>query len=306
MSDELTLTDLLEAQAHFKLPSPALVEKDYHVVRALRAIASLDAGPLQLVFGGGTALSRAHRLLPRMSEDIDLKIVGTEPIPRPQLRWLRDAVTAALLRAGFEFDPANDEHRLSRNESRCTLFRLPYPALVVGDAMLRPQIQVEVAVWPLRTPPVDLPVRSFVAEAFGRDAEVERIACVSITQTAAEKFVALTRRIAAEIAGAGGPRDAADIRHVYDLHLTRDHYELGDVAALARTVMEADAELFGHQHPDYRDSPLTQTVRAVDALQTDPEFERRYAAFCQSMVFGERPDYRDCVATVSALAAALP
>lgn len=305
MSDELTLAELLEAQAYFRLPSPALVEKDYHVVRALRAIATADTGPLRLVFGGGTALSRAHRLLPRMSEDIDLKIVGAEPIPRQQLRDLRDALTNTFLGAGFEFDPDSDEHRLSRNASRYTLFRLPYPALVVGEAALRPQIQVEVAVWPLRMPPVDLPVRSFVAEAFGRSAEVERISCVSITQTAAEKFVALTRRVAAEVGQGGGPRDATDIRHVYDLHLTRAHYDLSEVAALARKVMEADAALFGHQHTAYRDSPLLQTEAAMRALHEDAEYARRYSVFCQSMVFGERPEYSEAVATVSALAVAL-
>ena len=67
MSGDLTLQDLLEVQAYFGLPSPALVEKDYHVVRALRAITATNTGPFQLVFGGGTALSRAHRLLRRMS-----------------------------------------------------------------------------------------------------------------------------------------------------------------------------------------------------------------------------------------------
>jgi hypothetical protein len=36
-------------------PSPALVEKDFQVVKALAAIAALETGPLQLVFGGGTA-----------------------------------------------------------------------------------------------------------------------------------------------------------------------------------------------------------------------------------------------------------
>ncbi len=78
MSDNPSLQDLLEVQAHFGLPSLALVEKDWHVVRALAGIAAVDAAPLRLVFGGGTVLSRAHRLIRRMSEDVDLKIVADE------------------------------------------------------------------------------------------------------------------------------------------------------------------------------------------------------------------------------------
>ena len=66
MSDE-RLRELLEVQAYFGLPSPALVEKDLYVVKALAAIAAIKTEPLRLVFSGGTALSRAHRLVRRMS-----------------------------------------------------------------------------------------------------------------------------------------------------------------------------------------------------------------------------------------------
>jgi Nucleotidyl transferase AbiEii toxin, Type IV TA system len=52
------------------LPSPTLVEKNWRIVQALAAIVAAETTPLRLVFGGGTALSRAHRLIRRMSEDI--------------------------------------------------------------------------------------------------------------------------------------------------------------------------------------------------------------------------------------------
>lgn len=126
MPDNLSLQDLLEVQKHFDLPSPALVEKDWYVVKALAAINSADARPFRLVFGGGTALSRAHRLTRRMSEDVDLKIVSDQPRSRAELRKLRDTVTSALLNAGFQFDPENSEQRDSGNASRYTIYRLPY------------------------------------------------------------------------------------------------------------------------------------------------------------------------------------
>jgi hypothetical protein len=106
LSDKPSLQDLLEVQKHFGLPSPALVEKDWYVVKALAALVAVDAAPFRLVFGGGTALSRAHRLIRRMSEDIDLKIISdTTTVTRPALRHLRDIITKALLQAGFQFDP---------------------------------------------------------------------------------------------------------------------------------------------------------------------------------------------------------
>lgn len=132
MSDKPSAQELLEVQQYFGLPSTALVEKDWYVVKALAAITAADTAPLRLVFGGGTALSRAHRLIRRMSEDIDLKIVGDEEPRRPALRRLRDTITEALLTAGFPFDHANRAHRDSRNESRYTIYRLPYEPSAAG------------------------------------------------------------------------------------------------------------------------------------------------------------------------------
>lgn len=285
----------------FGLPHVALVEKDWYVVKALAAIAAADTGPLQLVFGGGTALARAHRLLRRMSEDIDLKIIGEVEPTRAALRRLRTAITEALLAAGFRFDPANRAHRDSRNESRYTIYQLPYVSVTGGEGALRPQIQIETAVWPLRRPAVALPVSSFVAEAFRQPPEVPGIACVSIVQTAAEKLVALTRRTAAELADAGGPRDAALVRHLYDLHVIRAQYDAAEVAALAREIMPHDAEVFGNQFPAYRADPMAETLRAVAALASDAGYARRYAAFCQDMVYGEAAEYAACIESLRAL-----
>src|SRR5271154_4121050 len=147
LSAEPTLQELLEVQAHFGLPSPALVEKDFYVVRALAAIVAveLEGLPLRLVFGGGTALSRAHRLVRRMSEDIDLRIVADREPTRAELRRLRQTITEALLQAGFRFDPDNSAHRESRNESRYTIYRLPYDPLLRGEGALRPEIQIEIS-----------------------------------------------------------------------------------------------------------------------------------------------------------------
>jgi hypothetical protein len=302
LPDKPSLQDLLEVQKHFDLPSPVLVEKDWYVVRALAAINNADVKPFRLVFSGGTALSRAHRLIRRMSEDLDLKIVSDEPRSRPELRKLRDNVTNALLHAGFQFDPENAAHRDSGNESRYTIYRLPYMPLVSGEGALRPEIQIETAVWPLRLPSVERSVTSFWAEAFKQPQEVPSIPCVALLETIAEKFVALTRRAGAELAEAGGPRDKTLVRHVYDLHVVRPHYDPAAVIALTKEIIRADVEAYGHQFPAYRENPVAETLRAVDGLATDDRFARNYAEFLRDMVYGEAPDFKTALATVSALA----
>jgi hypothetical protein len=305
LNDKPSLRELLEVQSHFGLPSPALVEKDWHVVKALGAITGAGTAPFRLVFGGGTALSRAHRLIRRMSEDIDLKIVSDSPPTRPALRHLRDTLTDALLEAGFQFDPENPEHRESGNASRYTLYRLPYSSIAAGQGILRPEIRIETAVWPLRLPPIEKPVTSFVAEAFNRPPEVPAIPCVALTETAAGKFVALTRRAGAELAEAGGPRDATLVRHIYDLHAIRAHCDFAEVAALARTIMLADAKAYGHQFPAYRENPIAETQRAVEGLTKYPGFASRYAAFRRDMVYGESPEFEAVMVTITDLAGQL-
>ncbi len=301
MSVNPTLQDLLDVQAHFGLPSPALVEKDMQVAKALAAIAALDTGPLRLVFGGGTALGRAYRLIHRMSEDIDLKIVSAEPPRRADLRQLRNAITEALLAAGFQFNPEIEEHRLSRNESRYTIYRLPYAAVTEGQGVLRPAIQIETAVWPLRKSSVELSVRSFYAEAFQQAPEVARIACVSILETAAEKFVALTRRIATEKDLPDDQRDTTLARHIYDLHVIRSRYDVTEVAALIPAIMQTDVDAYGNQYPPYREDPVGETMKAIDALANDSAYARAYADFQRRMVFGETTEYSDAIQTLRAL-----
>ena len=302
MSDNPSLQDLLETQEYFGLPSPALVEKDWYVVKALAAIVAVDVAPFRLVFGGGTALSKAHRLIHRMSEDIDLKIIADTTPGRSEFRALRETITTALHDAGFEFDSDNKSQRDSANASRYTIYRLPYVQVTSGEGVLRPEIQIETAFWPLRLTSESLAVASFIAEAFKRPAEIPAISCVSITETAAEKFVALTRRAGAEFANAGGPRDATLVRHIYDLHMLSQHFDAAKVVQLAQQIMVADAAEFGHQFPGYRDDPISETIRAVEGMAENLEFASRYDAFLRDMVYGVKPGFEDAVATTVMIA----
>jgi hypothetical protein len=177
--------------------------------------------------------------------------------------------------------------------------------IAAGQGILRPEIQIETAVWPLRLPAIERPVISFLAEAFHLPPEAPSMPCVSLVETAAEKFVALTRRAGAELADAGGPRDPALVRHVYDLHVIRAHYDPAEVIALARTIMLADVQAYGHQFPAYRENPIAETLRAVAGLANDPGFRDRYAAFRRNMVYGEAPDFETALASIETLAALL-
>jgi hypothetical protein len=307
LSDD-TQRELREVQEYFQLPGIGLVEKDLYVVKAIAALAAIDAAPFTLVFGGGTALARAHKLVRRMSEDVDFKIVPlpTAPVSRSGIRRalgkLGDQVTAALHAAGFTFDPHDPACTRSRNENRYTVWQLPYATDNGAGEGLRPTVQIEMTYAPLRQAPVTLPVSSFMAEAHGRPPEVAQIPCVSVTETAAEKLVALTRRIAMELAGLSRDPDPTLVRHIYDLHLMQGHLDPVQVAALARDIAAADAQEFRNQYPAYAADIAGETRKALDALRTDPTYRSRYGDFVIAMAYGERSEFDEAFATVDGLA----
>ena len=54
--------------------TPTIIEKDYWVCWTLKEIFSINELKSILIFQGGTSLSKAHRLIERFSEDIDLTV----------------------------------------------------------------------------------------------------------------------------------------------------------------------------------------------------------------------------------------
>jgi len=72
---------------------PGLIEKDWHVTRAIGVLASHDHGTAVPAFGGGTSLSKGWGLIKRFSEDIDFKVAcplsthSGRSSPGPALCW---------------------------------------------------------------------------------------------------------------------------------------------------------------------------------------------------------------------------
>lgn len=264
-----------------------------------------DPGPFRLVFQGGTALARAHHITQRMSEDIDVKIVSAEKQSRGTYRRLRESVTDALLAAGFEFDPANTEHRKTMWEAEYVLYRLPYKGVTTPHAELRSSIKIEVSAWPQRRTPIERSVASFLSEAFKRPPEILAIATSNLDENAAEKFVALTRRAGAQLAGLREKRDPTLVRHIYDLHLLEKHLDPAEVTGLTAVIMQEDAETRGNLFPAYQQDPMRETLRAVEGIIADPHFAIEYASFVQSMVYGEVPEFGTAVTTLKRLAQSL-
>jgi hypothetical protein len=144
-------------------------------------------------------------------------------------------------------------------------------------------------------------VISLIAEAYGQGPEVPKIACSSILETAAEKLVGLTWRAGSELAGMRDVRDPTLVRHIYDLHVIREHYDAAEVAALAYDVMRADAVTRGDKFPAWQNDPLGETLRAIEGIPKDKVFVDGYANFLRDMVYGDEPDFTTAMQSLKTL-----
>jgi predicted nucleotidyltransferase component of viral defense system len=124
--------NLVEALAGELGTSPGLIEKDWHVVRALGVLASLDHKDAIPVFSGGTSLSKGWGLIKRFSEDIDFKIAqplstsGTDA--RNKRRAFREHILTTLTQNDFEVVGAPQSGNQSQYFTANLAYKSQYPA----------------------------------------------------------------------------------------------------------------------------------------------------------------------------------
>ena len=75
------LINAIVAEGMNKLPA-GVIEKDFLVTEVLQKLAGISIAEMDIVFCGGTCLSKAHSLIERMSEDLDFKVRLFEEVSR--------------------------------------------------------------------------------------------------------------------------------------------------------------------------------------------------------------------------------
>lgn len=124
-----------------------IIEKDYYVTIALK---SLSEKLEDMVFKGGTSLTKCYQLLDRFSEDIDISYTAQSGNPgEARKRKLKKAVVATM--AELNFPISNIEETRSRRHYNC--YRAEYPSIYEQSGILKPELVVEtyVALLPFPT-----------------------------------------------------------------------------------------------------------------------------------------------------------
>lgn len=129
------------------------------------------------------------------------------------------------------------------------------------------------------------------------------ICCISADETAIEKWVGLTRRIAA-IDRKYHYDDPTLVRHIYDLNAIKQADRIGDTFFnLAKTIVNYDAKQFKNQHPEYFSDPSTEIRQSLSILKGSEMWKERYQRFINSMVYDKAamPDYNSAIESLESV-----
>jgi hypothetical protein len=148
-------------QAAQKLGVPeAIVEKDYYVTVLLRELA------MQLpyiVFKGGTSLSKAHKIIKRFSEDIDL--ASDKNLTQGEKKKLKNSVVEAADKLGLNIQNLEE----TRSRRQFNRYIIAYPDRGYPSAIM-PSVIIETPLMALAEPVQKMPIESLIAEAIRDEA----------------------------------------------------------------------------------------------------------------------------------------
>lgn len=269
----------------------SVVEKDFYVTQAIDILTKIENPHFKLIFQGGTCLAKAHHLIQRMSEDCDFRIISKtqhtygNDKQRQLLRELRKQIVDALQHHGFIIDqPSLKIH----NEGQFIEISAKYPTIFPIAQALKPHLALEFFLEKLRTSPEAKMVTTMIRHAL--DEKINHpeftVEVMSVVENAAEKWVALTRRVSATQYN-NSNYDHNLIRHLYDLYIINRHDLLTkDFPKLVIDIIKHDSEKFKSQNPQYYKNPAKEIKLALQMLQHDQKWQTYWDEFMQTMVFG--------------------
>ncbi|HGT2644511.1 TPA: nucleotidyl transferase AbiEii/AbiGii toxin family protein [Legionella pneumophila] len=282
-----------------------VIEKDYYVTQVIHTLSNLENECFRLVFCGGTCLAKAHKIINRMSEDVDFKIQLKQTTVHfsktrllKELKEYRSYIESSLnlmaeLTAG---EP------IVRNEGRYSKIELSYPSSFEANAGLRPHLLLEFTLSDVRGDIEYLPITTLIEDNLKNVVLFSPCSapCVAVNETATEKWVGLTRRIIA-IERGYHEDDKSLIRHVYDLNAIQQADKIHDnFFVLAKDIVINDAQQFKNQHPEYADNPSEEIKQSLELLKSKPEWKERYQEFVETMVFDNESalEYEKAITTI--------
>lgn len=286
------------------------VEKDYWVTKALNLIFSDPIGT-QVVFKGGTALSKCYGLIERFSEDIDLVVLSREGESGSKLKGKLKAIYNVVERVmpEIEIDGVTNKLGMIRKTAH------EYPIAFSGKfGQIRDKVILESSTLGHYEPFHEQTVNSFIYDMMRSTNQNELIAqyrlepftvqVLDLKRTVCEKILSLVRFSYSD-------NPIADlklkIRHLYDLH------RILGVEKVKTFISSPDFELMINRVGQddvagYRNNNAWLNFHPKEAMifgaadRTWEELESTYAKDFRGLVYGDFPLPQDILESLQFLA----
>lgn len=200
-----------------------IIEKDYYVTLFLKELVSVSP---DIIFKGGTSLSKCYHLIDRFSEDIDLNIETETKPSESRRKHLKSSIVSVIDKLGFTLtNPENVKSRRDYNR-----YIIDYPS-VLGASYLKEMLIVETAVYQRAYPTVRKTAGSLIYDflsANGFDDFIRQYSLESfeLNVQSAERTMIDKLYALADYYLAG--TTAEHSRHIYDIYKLLSVVEIND------------------------------------------------------------------------------
>ena len=319
--DRETLSLLVERAFQKTERGHAIIEKDYWVVWLLDLLFS---GPYAdaLTFKGGTSLSKAHKVIDRFSEDVDLTIdrglIALDPaksLEEPDLGraqrtkrskafddkttdfimqefapWLDAEIQKHLAGRAGDTPPAL---RFDEEDPLNLFFDYPRDPAAEEDPYIKPFVRLEIGARGDRSPQAPHIVKSYIEEEFPdefTDKTPVAVNVLAIERTLWEKATILHSVCCRP--EEKPPRERFS-RHYYDIHHLAQDAELVARAIADTELLEMIVEnkrAYFYESWDWYPTARRGTFRLVPSAEQQEFLKRDYNAM-QHMIAGDKPEF---------------
>lgn len=266
-----------------------IVEKDYYVTLMLKEIALTVP---DLVFKGGTSLSKCHKVISRFSEDIDLTVEYENKPSERKRKSLKKSIVAAIEKLGLVL--INQDEIKSRREFN--KYVVDYPS-VFTQAGLKNHLQIETMIKIKAYPNQEMEAASLIYDYLaneGYDKLIDEYELAPFTvkvQSAERTFIDKVFALADYYLS---DKITEHSRHIYDLYKLLDKIELNE--QLRELYEKVRIERAPHQVCLSAKESIDMVSLLTEIVDTDA-YKDDYNKVTSLLVF-EKAEYDDAISSL--------
>jgi Nucleotidyl transferase AbiEii toxin, Type IV TA system len=304
--DPEAFSELVQSTAETMGLPAVYIEKDYWVTMALKNL-SESAYIDDVVFKGGTSLSKAYQLVKRFSEDIDLAIFSGGRGDYARKRLIK-SIEAVITRGLTEI---RDDPRVSKGSTyRKTVYHYPRQMGNSEFGQASPVMLIEINAFTHPEPFESRHIQTIIAETLFTLGRIDLISqfrlesfliqVLSVRRTLVEKILSLIKDSYRENPVA---RLSNRIRHLYDicLILRQENYRQFVQSEQFISLCEiciADEKAGSLDGLDCFEKPLRSAPLFYEFEKWCPTLEATYRGVFADLVFGEMPEMQEISETI--------